>query len=1009
MRKNLVTLYFVLLFSAIAFGQHTEELNSDISRYQDAVELFDKNQYQAAQMRFKSLKETTDNQTIEADCAYYIAYSAVRLQQPNADRLMEDFATNYPTSLKRNGAYLNVANYYFDSGNYGQARKWYDKVEERSLQGSELNRYNFNSAYSYFKEERYNEAKKHFSRVVNTKEYGSQATYYLGFIAYEGEDYAEAKELFQVVESESEYAKEVSYYQADMSFKSGEFQKALDFGLEQFPAANRRDKSELAKIIGESYFNLEQYDEAIPYLKEYLGKNGRWNNTDYYQLGYAYYKQGKYQDAINEFNRIIDGKDAIAQNAFYHLAESYLHLDQKQQALNAFKNASEMNFSAEIKEDAWLNYAKLSYEIGNSYQSVPSVLLSFIEEYPNNNNNAMLQDLLIDSYVSSKNYEEALKLLETNKKFENKLAYQKVAFLRGVEVFEQNQYNEAITYFDKSLREPRDAAITARATFWKAEADYQLEKYADALIGFKQFAQLPGAKNTPEYANRNYNLGYTEYQLDHYTQAITYFTDFTKQSGAPKNMLSDAYLRLGDSYFVTSKYWPAMENYNEAIDRGVQAMAYAEFQKSISYGFVDRTPQKVEGLLEFITKYSGSSLRADAMYELGNTYVNLDENNRALAMYDKLLNEAPRSRFVPMTLLKKALLLDNSNRTDEALNVFKKVASDYPSTPEALQAVESAKMIYIDRGQVDNYATWAKTLDFVEVKDAELDHATFQTAEKPYLESNHSLAEQRLNEYIKRFPKGIHTLKANFYLGQLHYAADEKDKALPYYENVAEVSNNEFTEPALARISEIYLSREDYKSAIVYLEKLAVNASHEENKIFAKTNSMKAYYELKDYNKAVAAATEVLAMPTITDRVKSDAILIEARSAMETGNEQKAKEAYQRVAGIATGKLAAEALYYDAYFKNKEGAYKTSNEQVQKLARDYSGYKEFGARGLVLMAKNFYALEDAYQATYILTSIEENFQEFPQVVAESKALLQQIKDKEAKTNASVNKDGNEED
>lgn len=170
---------------------------------------------------------------------------------------------------------------------------------------------------------------------------------------------------------------------------------------------------------------------------------------------------------------------------------------------------------------------------------------------------------------------------------------------------------------------------------------------------------------------------------------------------------------------------------------------------------------------------------------------------------------------------------------------------------------------------------------------------------------------------------------------------------------------------------------------------------------------MKAYYELKDYNKAVAAATEVLAMPTITDRVKSDAILIEARSAMETGNEQKAKEAYQRVAGIATGKLAAEALYYDAYFKNKEGAYKASNEQVQKLARDYSGYKEFGARGLVLMAKNFYALEDAYQATYILTSIEDNFQEFPEVVAESKALLQQIKDKEAKTNASVNKDGNE--
>src|SRR5690554_7318904 len=140
MRKNLVTLYFVLFFSALVMAQQTEGLNSDISRYQDAIELFDKNQYQAAQMRFKSLMETTNDQTIKGDCAYYIAYSAVKLQQPNADRLMEDFVANYPTSLKRNGAYLNVANYYFDSGNYGQARKWYDKVEERSLQGSEIGR-----------------------------------------------------------------------------------------------------------------------------------------------------------------------------------------------------------------------------------------------------------------------------------------------------------------------------------------------------------------------------------------------------------------------------------------------------------------------------------------------------------------------------------------------------------------------------------------------------------------------------------------------------------------------------------------------------------------------------------------------------------------------------------------------------------------------------------------------------------------------------------------------------
>ena len=1001
MRRNFVTLCFVLLFYGWgATAQFTEGLDSDISRYQDAVELFDKNQYKAAQLQFKKLMNSTTDDNIAADCAYYIAYSAVRLNQSNADRLMESFVQNHPTSLKRNGAYLNVANYYFDSGNYEKARKWYDKVEERNLSDSELENYNFNSGYAYFKAKRYNEAKKYFNRVANSQKYHSEATYYLGFIAYEGEDYTEAKELFEDVDLKEEYAQEVSYYQADMNFKTGEFEKALEFGLEQFPTANRRDKSELAKIIGESYFNLSQYDESIPYLKQYEGKNGRWNNTDYYQLGYAYYKQKKYKDAVNEFNKIVDGKDAIAQNAFYHLAESYLQLGQKQQALNAFKNASEMNFSDEIKEDARLNYAKLSYEIGNSYESVPSVLLSFIEAYPDNSNNSMLQDLLIDSYVSSKNYAEAMALLETNKKFENKLIYQKVSFLRGIEVYEQNQFNEAIQLFNKSLAEPRDAVITARAVYWKAEAEYQLEKYTEALIGFKQFRQLPEAKNTPEYANKEYSLGYTEYHLNNYSQAISHFTAFIKNS-TNTNMIADSYLRLGDSYFVTSKYWPAMENYNEAINRGVQAMAYAEFQKAISYGFVDRTDQKIEGLRDFINKYPNSSLRADAMYELGNTYVNLDDESRALAQYDKLLNEAPRSRFVPMTLLKKALILDNSNRTEEALRIFQKVAKDYPSTPEAMQAVQSAKMIFIDKGEVDTYGEWATSLDFVEIKDAELDHATFQAAEKPYLENDTELAKKRLAEYLKKFPKGIHGLKTNFYLGQLYYAEEEKTKALQYYEKVVQINNNEFIEPALARISEIYLSKKDYKNAIQYLEKLEIQASHEENKIFAKTNSMKAYYELQDYSKAVIAATEVLAIDNISDRIKSDAIVIEARSAMQTGNEEKAKESYMKVREIATGKLAAEALYFDAYFKNKEGEYQSSNELVQQLARDYSSFKEFGAKGLIVMAKNFYALGDAYQATYILESVQDNFQEYPKIGSDAAQLLQEIKDKEAETNASI--------
>jgi hypothetical protein len=58
--------------------------------------------------------------------------------------------------------------------------------------------------------------------------------------------------------------------------------------------------------------------------------------------------------------------------------------------------------------------------------------------------------------------------------------------------------------------------------------------------------------------------------------------------------------------------------------------------------------------------------------------------------------------------------------------------------------------------------------------------------------------------------------------------------------------------------------------------------------------------------------------------------------------------------------------------------------------------------GLVLMAKNFYALDDAYQATYILESVISNFTDYPDVVDEAKAELVVIKAAQSKTNASVN-------
>lgn len=1000
-RRNTILFVVFLFISVSVFPQQSAIQTNELVDFRRALELYNNQQYRAAQLLFEQVKEEVDDEKIEGDCAYYIANSAIRMNQTGANDLMENFVERYPTNTKRNAAFLDVADYYFESGNYSLARRWYDRVDQENLSRRELQRFYFNNGYSYFKNRKYEEAQQYLNQVSDSEEYGQQAKYYLGFIAYEGDDYAEAEELFQEVEGDERFQEDLSYFQSEMNFRQGNFKKAIELGLEQLPNSNRQELSQLNKIIGESYFNLGQYEEAIPYLREYKGERGRWNNTDYYQLGYAYYQQGNYEAAISEFNKIIDGTNAVAQNAYYHLAQSYLNAGQKQQALNAFKNASEMDFDEKIKADAALNYAKLSYEIGNSYESVPQVLMNYMETYPDSPARDEIQDLLINSFITTKNYEEAMRLLQGNRDFANSVVFQQVAFYRGIELFNEGDYRGAQENFEKALSQRRDPRFTALATFWQAESDFNLRNFQEALIGYRDFRGMNGAPEASERENLDYNIGYAYFKQRDYPRAINHFKAYVDNPQADEVRQNDAYLRLGDSYFVESQYWPAMEAYNQAIATNGSNSDYAAFQKAISYGFVDRNETKISDLNNFVDRYPRSQYRDDALYELGNTYIAMNNTQRGIEAYDRLIRDLPGSSYVPKAMLKQGLIYYNANQGDQALSKLKKVASDYSNTPEAVQAVKTARLVYIDLGRTDEYASWVKNLDFVEVTDADLDNTTYEAAENQYMQNNNEEAMRGFEKYLSEFPNGLHALTSHFYLGQLYFREGELDKSIPHYEYVIDKERTEYTEQALSRLAQAYLENEDYAAAVPVLKRLENEAENNQNVIFAQSNLMKSYLEQENFTQSEAYAQKVLDNPDIENNVKNDAQVIIARTAIQTGDDAEAKRAYAEVQKTAKGELAAEALYYDAYFKHQEGNYQASNEAVQQLAKNYSGYKLYGAKGLLLMGKNFYELDDAYQATYILENVINNFPNYEEVVEEARKELERIRAEEAKTNASL--------
>ncbi len=1005
MRKSVTVLMALVLAVITCQAQETKAYSNDHKTYQQALSLFHNKQYQAAQTLFQSVLATTTDEETRANSAYYIANAAVRLNQLGADRLVEDFVERYPTSPRRNSAFTDVADYYFENGRYPYALKWYEKVERASLDARERERFDFRMGYALFNSDKPEAAEPYLQRVSNSPEYGSQAKYYLGYIAYQQDDYEGANERFDQIADQELLQERLSYYQADMNFKLGNFREAIEQAKMQLPKADRREVSELNKIIGESYFNLGEYENAIPYLEAYQGKKGRWSNTDYYQLGYAYYQQGDYANAIGQFNKIVDGADFVAQNAYYHLAECYLKLDRKQEALNAFRNAARMEFNPEISKDALLNYARLSYEIGNAYEPVPEVLGAYLEAYPNDANASEVRELLVDSYLTSRNFQGALELLEQDRGYASAETYQRVAYYRGVELFLEERYGEALELFRKASDTGKDEVFRARALFWRAESAYALGQFEEALTDYIRFQQLPVIRDLEENRSLDYQLGYTYFKLKDYGNAAAYFKKYAQGIEAGPRQ-SDAWMRLGDSYFVGREYRNAISAYDEARAAGSPEKDYADFQKALSLGFLGREGEKRQALSTLIGTYPNSSLKDDALFELGNSFVQEGQDGRAIETYDRLIGEYRMSSLVPPAMMRKALVYYNSGRNREALTVFREVVAKYPESDQASQAVQTAKLIYVDLGEVDAYARWVRELDFVEVSDQELETATFEAAEKQRLEGNATRALKAYRDYLEQFPGGSRNIEARFRTAQLLFANGQADAALPYFKTVADSGTGEMAEQSLTRVCEILIGRDAYPEAIPFLERLEEVADIPQNRTFAQSNLMKAFFMEEQYQQVRSYAEKVLQNPSLDARIRSDAQLMIARAARETGDMETARTRYAELLEDATGEPAAEALYYRALFAQQDGDLETSNAAVQKLAREFAAYREWGGKGLILLAQNFDRMDDAFQATYILENVVSNFEDFPEITRTAESELQRIRTREADRNSSVKPEGN---
>ena len=156
MRKRSFLLYMLTAFGCgQMFAQQSINYTHADTDFDRAVALFREEQFAAAQNLFDQVNDREISQEMQADCAYYIAFCAVSLDQDGAEEKVKQFVENHPTSAKQPQAYLAISNFYFRQGDYQEALNYANRVNEDMLSEKNREQLIFHKAYAYFENKNY--------------------------------------------------------------------------------------------------------------------------------------------------------------------------------------------------------------------------------------------------------------------------------------------------------------------------------------------------------------------------------------------------------------------------------------------------------------------------------------------------------------------------------------------------------------------------------------------------------------------------------------------------------------------------------------------------------------------------------------------------------------------------------------------------------------------------------------------------------------------------------------
>lgn len=973
---RIVFCFCIILTHGWAFGQHQLSQTKAERLYQKGSELVVHRNYGAARKVFSEfLEESSPTDPRRSEAEYYRAFSALNLGHSDGEKLIDQYITHYPSSPKAATAYYDLALFFYGENKFSKASQYFRKVDFPALTQSQQNEGHFKWGYSHFNLRQLDEALEQFNFVKNqSTPWSPAANYYAGFIAYSKGMYDEALADLKKAETHASYAPIVPYLIANVYYKQKQYDQLLNYTASLKNKTGIQNAKEIAMLTAEAQYFKGNFREAAEayeaFLKDAAASAGA---SLLFRAGFANYALNQTDKAIAYLSKSAASRDSVSYYASYYLGIVYLKTGEKPLALNAFDYSRRVPHDADLAAEAAFQFAKVAFDVGRTDQAIEE-FERFLAQYPRNGHVNEAKELVAQAYVNGNNFQKAIEYIESlpSKNMQVQQAYQKATYLLGAELFNKNDYEQAIRAFQKSLSYPRDPAYVVLASLWAGEACSILGRVEESIPHYQRVVTT-GSGDASLIARARYGMGYAYYNLKQYDRALTNFREFTGRSNRNTPNYVDGLIRLADCYYVNKQYDIALATYNEARNIGSPDNDYILLQAGMINGIRQNYAESRNLFTALIRNYPRSPYRDEALYQRAQFEFEQGNYQVAIDGLTQLIQGSPQSKFVPYAYMRRASSYYNLRQYDKTIADYGTVVTRYSTHPLAQDALLPLQEALSQAGRSGEFDRYMAQFRRANPENKGLEDIEFETAKNAFFDQQYPTAAVTLSNFINNYPQSARIQEARYYVAESYYRMEDFSRALPLYELLAGDRNFNLASRVAGRAADIHFRLGNYESAVRYYHQLERLASNKVEQYNAWAGLMDSFFQLTRYDSSDVYARTILERGALNAGGQNKASLYLGKTAYLRGDLETAKDEFLNTLNTAQDEYGAEAKYLLAEIQYKQKAYKQSYETLLGLSEDFSAYDEWVGKAFLLMADNFIAMNEIFQARATLQSLVDNF------------------------------------